>query len=99
MKTQITLFVFAVTLCAVQSARILGIFPLPGKSHYILGSSLMRALAEHGHDVTVINPFGEKNPPKGKYRDILLPEIIESVESKYQFLVENVFHVTLIHRS
>ncbi|KAJ3642472.1 hypothetical protein Zmor_025257 [Zophobas morio] len=82
MKTQITLFVFAATLCAVQSARILGIFPLPGKSHYILGSSLMRALAEHGHDVTVINPFGEKNPPKGKYRDILLPEIIESIENR-----------------
>ena len=33
----------------------------------------MRGLAEKGHDVTVLNTFGEKNPPKnGSYRDIIL---------------------------
>lgn len=65
-------------------ARILGVFPVPGKSHYILGSSLMRALAENGHDVTVISAFGEKDPPKEcKYRDIILDGLLEEMESKF----------------
>jgi hypothetical protein len=67
----------------VQSARILGVFPVPGKSHYFLGSSLMRALAEKGHDVTIISPFSENNLPKGgSYREILLPEMLAQLESK-----------------
>ncbi|RZB40719.1 UDP-glucuronosyltransferase-like, partial [Asbolus verrucosus] len=62
----------------VRSARILGIYPLPGHSHYLLGSTLFKELAERGHDVTVINTFGEKNPPKnGSYRDILLTGLWE----------------------
>ena len=64
------------TLILVQEtkcAKILGVFPIHAKSHYFLGSSLMRGLAEKGHDVTVLNTFGEKNPPKnGSYRDIIL---------------------------
>ncbi|XP_044262534.1 UDP-glycosyltransferase UGT5-like [Tribolium madens] len=67
----------------VQSAKILGVFPIPAPSHYILGSRLMRALAEKGHDVTVINPFGEKNPPKnGKYKDILLTGFKEMADER-----------------
>jgi hypothetical protein len=67
----------------VQSARILGVFPVPGKSNYFLGSSLMRALAEKGHDVTIISPFSENNLPKGgSYREILLPEMLAQLETR-----------------
>lgn len=60
---------------SVQCLKILGVFPLPSKSHYILTKNLMRALAEKGHEVTVISPFGEKDPPKnGTYLDILLTQ-------------------------
>ncbi|XP_972644.2 UDP-glycosyltransferase UGT5-like [Tribolium castaneum] len=75
------LFLFLGLICGTKSARILGIYPLPGRSHYRLGSALFRELAERGHDVTVISPFGEKDPPKnGTYRDIVLDGIFEGDE-------------------
>lgn len=77
------LFFVILLVYNAQSAKILGVFPVPAPSHYILGSALMRALAEKGHDVTVINPYGEKQPPKnGKYRDVLLTGFKEMAESK-----------------
>lgn len=79
LRMKFLLIILLVPLLEIgQCAKILGIFPLPARSHYILGSSLMRGLAEKGHDVTVINPFGEKTPPKnGKYRDILLTDFVK----------------------
>ncbi|XP_046628500.1 UDP-glycosyltransferase UGT5-like [Neodiprion virginianus] len=40
-----------------EGARILGLFPIPGKSHLLVTSPLMHALAKKGHDVTVFVPF------------------------------------------
>ncbi|XP_044259861.1 UDP-glycosyltransferase UGT5-like [Tribolium madens] len=81
-----TILIFAIILVFrnnVHSAKILGVFHATARSHYILGSSLMRALAEKGHDVTVISPFGEKNPPKnGSYRDIVLTGLVEEHDEK-----------------
>ena len=45
-----------------HGAKILGIFPLPGKSHFIVSSALLRELANRGHQVTVFSPFPEKSP-------------------------------------
>jgi hypothetical protein len=64
MKNFITILLFSTTAFLTNGAKILGIFPLPGRSHYILGSSLLRELAERGHDVTMISCFSEKEPPK-----------------------------------
>lgn len=62
---------------------------MPGKSHYFLGSSLMKALAEAGHDVTIIAPFSEPNPPKkGSWREIVLEEHIKVLEGMYN--IENI---------
>lgn len=72
--------------CFVQSARILGIFPSPGKSHFFLGQALMKALAEKGHDVTIVSAFGEKTPPKNHpYRDIVidLDAMMKKMERKF----------------
>lgn len=44
--------------------RFLGIFPVPSKSHYYIGQNLLKALAEEGHDVTVISPFKDEKPIK-----------------------------------
>lgn len=38
-------------------AKILGIFPCPGYSHFILGEKLFGELAKRGHEVTVISEF------------------------------------------
>ncbi|KAG5883245.1 hypothetical protein JTB14_000034 [Gonioctena quinquepunctata] len=61
-----------------DGARILGVFPIPARSHYIVDSALMRGLAEAGHDVTLISPFSEKVPPKnGSWREIILEGVFE----------------------
>ncbi|XP_052871728.1 UDP-glycosyltransferase UGT5-like [Anopheles cruzii] len=51
-------------LAVAESAKILSIFPTTSKSHWILGSALMKELALDGHEVTVISPFPLKNAPK-----------------------------------
>ncbi|XP_012258373.2 UDP-glycosyltransferase UGT5-like isoform X2 [Athalia rosae] len=38
-------------------AKILGLFPVPGKSHLSVTSSVMHGLAKKGHDVTIFVPF------------------------------------------
>lgn len=67
-----------------QGARILGVFPFFARSHYILGSTLMKGFAEAGHDVTIIAPFTEKNPPKGgKWNEIMVDNIFDAIKSRY----------------
>ncbi|XP_021699050.1 UDP-glucuronosyltransferase 2A3 [Aedes aegypti] len=63
----------------VQSAKILGVFPTSSKSHYIVGSALMKALARKGHEVTVISPFPQQKPMKN-YRDITTTKVWKAVE-------------------
>lgn len=64
--------VFLVLFCAsVNSLKILAIFPYTGKSHHYVIDPLVNALAEKGHEVTVISHF----PPKiqnGTRKDIIL---------------------------
>ncbi|XP_055848943.1 UDP-glycosyltransferase UGT5-like [Episyrphus balteatus] len=50
--------VAAATLSNIADGyKILGVFPIASKSHFIIGDALMRGLAEKGHDVTVISPY------------------------------------------
>ncbi|KAJ8954680.1 hypothetical protein NQ318_011372 [Aromia moschata] len=75
MFKQVGLYVILLT-SACESAKILGVFPIAMPSRYILGNALLRGLAEAGHDVTMVSPFTEKDPPKnGSWRDIVLTGI------------------------
>jgi len=56
------LMIFISHLCATDGANILGIFPMPIKSHMTVHSALMRELARRGQQVTVFSPFPEKSP-------------------------------------
>lgn len=60
------IFYFCSVVCALLSIsfgyRILGIFPSPSKSHYYVAHGLMKGLAEHGHDVTMISPIKAYKP-------------------------------------
>lgn len=48
----------------VQSAKILAVFPFPGKSQYIFAEQYLKELAHRQHNVTVINTFGSsENKP------------------------------------
>lgn len=57
---------------AVQSARILCVFPSPSRSHVLVGQALLKGLAERGHEVTMVSPF--KIPdPVANYREVVIP--------------------------
>ncbi|XP_055384245.1 UDP-glucosyltransferase 2-like [Condylostylus longicornis] len=69
--------------------KILGIFPTMAKSHFIVGSSLMKGLVDKGHEVTVISAFPQSTPLKN-WRDIPTPAIVE----KTKILIDNVAQKT-----
>lgn len=53
------------------SLKILGIFPHPGVTHFYFFHPIMRALAEAGHDVTVVSQFPDAKAPKN-YKDLVV---------------------------
>ncbi|XP_023012472.2 UDP-glycosyltransferase UGT5 [Leptinotarsa decemlineata] len=79
------LYIIIILLEAVylgNSLNILVVFSMPARSHFILGNSLARGLVEAGHDVTIVSPFEDKNPPKdGKYTSVKLEGMKETMES------------------
>lgn len=50
-------YILVVWLNSIAGYKILGVFPFPGKSHYIVFDSLMVELANRGHQVIVYNTF------------------------------------------
>ncbi|XP_050314658.1 UDP-glycosyltransferase UGT5-like [Anthonomus grandis grandis] len=65
-----------------ECARILGIFPVAGKSINILSNRLMKGLADAGHEVVVISSLKNKLPIlNGSYTDIHLSGISERYET------------------
>lgn len=72
--------------CNASGYRILGILPVPSKSHYYIGHNLLKGLAQQGHDVTVISPFKEEKPINN-YKEVFLENVwVKSRESnKYGF--------------
>nr|XP_032522320.1 uncharacterized protein LOC116773877 [Danaus plexippus plexippus] len=68
------LFVF---LPYCDGYNVLVVFPVPGKSHSILGEGYVRYLLDAGHEVTYLTPILIKNPPSR------LKQIDVSENSKY----------------
>ncbi|XP_076761112.1 uncharacterized protein LOC143429385 [Xylocopa sonorina] len=68
--------IFAFDRC--DALRILGLFPLNGKSHWTMGQGLLTALAERGHHVDVVTHFPLKTRPP-TYREISLEGTTESM--------------------
>ncbi|KAK7602125.1 hypothetical protein V9T40_009566 [Parthenolecanium corni] len=66
---------------AAASYEIIGLFPYPGRSHYIVFDALMTELAARGHRVTVYTTFPKTNhPPNYEQVDLSacfpLPDIL-----------------------
>lgn len=73
-------------VCAMgtgETARILGVFPSPGYSQFVLAERLMTALAKRGHEVTAICPFQPKKPLVN-YKTILVDGMLEEFRCKYK---------------
>ncbi|KAG5676848.1 hypothetical protein PVAND_006655 [Polypedilum vanderplanki] len=67
---------FIIILCIllalpVNCHRILGLFPHPGHSHFQFFHPIMKALAERGHEVTVVSEFPNKEPLENYHDEIL----------------------------
>jgi len=82
-KTHFLLFFLPLMMCPsqVECARILGVFPVPGKSHMIVFSALTKALAERGHELMVVSTFPMKNPPPN-YTDINIWDALKEIYEK-----------------
>lgn len=63
----------------VNGAKILAIFHFPSKSHYILGHTLLKALAKRGHQVTMLSPFALEEPVDN-YTDLVMTELLDRKE-------------------
>lgn len=70
----------AISMCyhIANGYRILGVFPLHGKSHWVMMEPLMKGLAKHGHQVDVITHFPQKKPVPN-YTDISLAGSLPAV--------------------
>ncbi|KAL3289135.1 hypothetical protein HHI36_003572 [Cryptolaemus montrouzieri] len=72
----------AILSAQVESAKILGIFWTFGRSHYLTGSTLLKALAASGHEVHVLSTFeDDANIPNFKHElltGILCPDILNN---------------------
>lgn len=78
-----------------ESAKILGLFPYPGKSHYVMFEVLMKGLADRGHEVFVYSHFPQKKPIP-HFTDVSLVGSIPSVVNAIPLDDFNVFG-TLAH--
>ncbi|KAL5273667.1 UGT2A1.2 family protein [Megaselia abdita] len=83
-----SIFIISCFLTNLSCAyKILGVFPVGAKSHYIIGQSLMKGLAEKGHEVTVISPYKESSPI-ANYRTVQVVDVFESIEAVNAKLLE-----------
>jgi glucuronosyltransferase len=62
LRMKLVVFIANLLLVQVKCANILGVFPAPGYSQYILAEVLMKEIANRGHQVTVISPNAPNNP-------------------------------------
>lgn len=83
----ILLIFFAANVC--ESHRILGLFPHPGLSHFHFFHPVMKALAEAGHDVTVVSQFPNKEPIEN-YTDESMNDEFEGLQNFMNLEVSDV---------
>ncbi|KAG5893418.1 hypothetical protein JTB14_024331 [Gonioctena quinquepunctata] len=74
-------------LAVANGAKILGVFPGYAHSHFTLGFTLMKELADRGHEVTFINSFPQKNPIKN-LRDLPIEGLKSRMDSFHRLFAE-----------
>ncbi|XP_075984662.1 UDP-glucosyltransferase 2-like [Anticarsia gemmatalis] len=99
---KLCLSILAVISCC-EASKILVVFPLPGKSHAILGDGIVRHLLNAGHEVTYISPFPYKpESPKLHWVDIsdnfkAMPEEMMNINAIMEKKVDFGDHMALFH--
>lgn len=87
MKAVLAVVLLAILACdqVANGYRILGVFPLQGKSHWIMQEALMKDLARRGHQVDVVTHFPLEKPIPN-YTDISikgsLPQVVNNITAQ-----------------
>ena len=68
-------------MTVVESYKFLAVLHTSARSHFIVGSALMKALAFKGHEVYVISPFPQKSAI-ANYHDVHLQSTIKAIDGK-----------------
>lgn len=84
------LFALILLLGAVRTYRIIVAIPSIPKSHYQFGNALSKGLVAFGHEVTVITPYKEQNPPTN-YNEVYLEHTEQAVNAS------NIFEIDMSH--
>ncbi|XP_076655686.1 UDP-glucosyltransferase 2 [Halictus rubicundus] len=84
MNLLLALTVLQCVIAGGNGARILGVFPYPGKSHYIVYETLMKKLAEKGHEVVSVSHFPQKKP-LANFTDVDISSSLPSLVSTVSF--------------
>ncbi|XP_030034161.2 UDP-glucosyltransferase 2 [Manduca sexta] len=86
------ILLFLLFLCSAgDSARILGVFPIPSISHQVVFRELTLELAKRGHELVVItpNPALPKDRPKDNITEIYASSSYDLLESFHEFAENN----------
>jgi hypothetical protein len=71
---RISIFVLLSAILAIGSGyKILAIFPFGSVSHYAIGEATLKAIAEAGHEVTMISAKKTKKPLEN-FREIIIKD-------------------------
>lgn len=81
MKIWFTIVILLLLFSSTFASKILFLFPTPSKSHMIVVHALSTALAEKGHQVTVVTPFPLEKELKN-HREITVPISVEARDKK-----------------
>lgn len=71
------LIIFGIFYC--DGYRILGVFPLNVKSHFMMYGELMKGLARKGHQVDVISAFPLKKPYPNYSDVVVYPQVTQGL--------------------
>lgn len=61
---------------SIDGLKVLGVIPFPSKSHHNIGSSIVKSLANAGHEVTLMSGYPSKKEIKN-FKDINVKKIHE----------------------
>ncbi|KAJ4448917.1 hypothetical protein ANN_00309 [Periplaneta americana] len=67
----LTVLAIYISVREIDAARILGLISYHGRSHFQMFENFLKGLASHGHQVTVVSHFPQKQPTEN-YTDISL---------------------------
>nr|AVT42214.1 UDP-glucuronosyltransferase 40D9 [Lissorhoptrus oryzophilus] len=83
LKSMLKFLIYMHILGTLDCARLLGIFPMPGRSHYLLAEKMMKGLAVAGYDVTFITPYKTKDVPQNvSFTDIVIEGVADTYNKK-----------------